>query len=101
MAKTNYFAIRLGERKYLQGIELNNKAPKDPRAPTMGTRYTHSDYKTIWSNEPKLFEPLTAANYLKIIFEEFRWEERKLDYLHIVPSEFIEMNNRLFEALNL
>lgn len=35
----------------------------------------------------KAFEPLTATNYIKCIFEEFRWKDRKPDDIKVMPVD--------------
>lgn len=62
---------------YLQGIEINEKYEKTVTAPTMGNAHVYSEYKTKWGKEKKYFEQLTAANYIKILFEEYRWKNKK------------------------
>lgn len=73
--------------KYLQGIEPNEYYSRTGTAPTMGARHTPAEYKTIWGSEIKMFEPLTATNYIKCVFEEFRWQDRKPADLKIIPVE--------------
>ena len=73
--------------KYLQGIEPNPSYSRSGTAPTMGARHTYSEYKTNWSKEPKEFEPLTAANYIRILFEEFRWGDRKPNDIKLIPIQ--------------
>lgn len=65
------------DKKYLQGIEPNEKFCRSGTAPTMGTKYSYSEFKTIWGGKPKPFEMLTVTNYLKILLEEYRWENKK------------------------
>lgn len=72
-------------RKYLQGVEPNALYSKTGKASTMGRLHTSSEYKSIWSSDPESFEPLTAANYIKIIMEEFRWDGRKENTIQIIP----------------
>ena len=86
MKKEPLYAIKRG-RKYLQGIDANKRYMKDARAPTMGVRHGYSEFKTIWGDEPKLFEKLTAANYLKTLFEEYRWGEKAPIEIKIIPME--------------
>lgn len=63
--------------KYLQGIEINERYQRDAVSPTMGVCHTFGEYKTKWGKEKKYFEQLTAANYIKILFEEYRWKNKK------------------------
>ena len=86
MNKEPLYAIKRG-RKYLQGIDANKRYMKDARAPTMGVLHGYSEFKTIWGDEPKLFEKLTAANYVKALFEEYRWGERAPMEIKIIPME--------------
>ena len=72
--------------KYLQGVRINEKRySKTATAPTMGNCHAHSEYLTDWGLEPKCFEFLTASNYIKIIMEEYRWQEKKPSDLKIIP----------------
>ena len=71
MADVRY-AIKRGNR-WLQCIEVNSNYCSSGTAPTMGTRYTFSEFKTVWGKEQVLFERLTLANYIKVLTEEYRW----------------------------
>lgn len=73
--------------KWLQGIEANANYKRGACAPTMGVRHTYAEYKTIWGDKPKYFEPLTLASYLKILFEEYRWEAKKPMDIKIIPDK--------------
>ena len=53
----------------------------------MGNKHTPAEYKSLWSTEPKAYEPLTAMNYIKIILEEFRWKDRKPQDIKLIPKE--------------
>ena len=68
---TLYYAIKCG-RKYVKGIEPNGKYTKSSAAPTMGSRYAHSDFVTVLSDEVVYIERLTAVDYLRTLMEEFR-----------------------------
>lgn len=83
-AQTLKYAIKRGG-KYLQGIEPNEHYSRTGTAPTMGARHCFHEYVTIWGDEIKTTEPLTASSYLKVLFEEYRWEERKPQKIEIVP----------------
>lgn len=84
MANSLTYAIKRNG-KYLQGITPNEHYSRSGTAPTMGARHCFHEYKSIWGSEPKTYEMLTAANYLKIIFEEFRWDEKKPSEVRIIP----------------
>lgn len=73
--------------KYLQGIEPNEHYSRTGTAPTMGARHTPAEYKTVWGFKIKAFEPLTATNYIKCIFEEFRWKDRKPADIKVMPVD--------------
>lgn len=78
-----YYAIyRNG--KYLQGIEPNENYSLG-KAPTMGNNHAFSEFNTIWGNAPMLFEPLTAASYIKVLFEEYRWNDKEAKDIKILP----------------
>ena len=79
MADIRYAVKRCN--RWLQGIEPNTNYVGSGTAPTMGTRYTYSEFKTVWGNEQVTFERLTFANYIKVLTEEYRWGELK-------PMEF-------------
>ena len=81
-----FYAIYM-DGKYLQGIEPNEHYSRTGIAPTMGARHTPAEYKTIWGESMKTFEPLTTTNYIKCIFEEFRWKNRKPAEIKIIPKE--------------
>lgn len=83
---TLYYAIKCG-RKYVKGIEPNEKYAKSSIAPTMGTRYAHSDFVTVLSNEVVYIERLTAINYLRALMEEFRWGDKKPKKIELIPNE--------------
>ena len=84
--KTNFYAIKIGD-KYMQGIEPNENYCRSGTAPTMGARYSYSEFKSILGDEIKPIEPLTITNYLKILLEEYRWNERNVDKIEIIPLE--------------
>lgn len=86
MAKQLFYTIRRSGL-YLQGIALNESAGKDQVAPTMGVRYSQSDYQTIWGKTQKKIEPLTVASYIKVILEEYRWEQIKPELITITPEK--------------
>ena len=46
----------------------------------MGNAHVYSEYKTKWGKEKKYFEQLTAANYIKILFEEYRGKNKNENY---------------------
>ena len=71
------YAIKRGN-KWLQGVKANEKYCCSATAPTMGNRYAYSEYKTMWGDDQKTFEPLTATGYIKTLLEEYRWGERML-----------------------
>lgn len=70
---------------YLKDIEANEKYSKSACAPTMGDLHAHSEFKTMWTAEPVLFERLTAVNYLKTALEEFRWGDEHPTEITLVP----------------
>lgn len=69
--------------KYLQGIKPNDNYCRSGTAPTMGARHSFCEYKTIWGNRKKYFEPLTLANYIKVIFDENRWETKDVIFFEV------------------
>lgn len=81
---TLLYSIKLGNQ-YLQGIEANEDYVHNACAPTMGRCHSYNEYKTIWGEEPKLFEKYTVCNYLQILFAEFVWKEKKLGKITVEP----------------
>ena len=81
-----YYAIKCG-RKYIKGIEPNEKYTKSATSPTMGTRYAHSDFVTVLSDEVVYIERLTAINYLRTLMEEFRWGDKKPRKIELIPKD--------------
>lgn len=76
--------------KYLSGTKANEKYTRNSVAPTMGDRHSHAEYSTIWGNEPADFERMTAANYIKVLMEEYRWGDKKPVKFTV---EVVEMKN--------
>lgn len=76
MAKTLFYVVRNEHGLYLQGIEPNENYSYTGTAPTMGNCHTPTEFKTIWGNTVKKFEPLTLSNYIKVLLEEYRWETK-------------------------
>lgn len=85
MAKCIEYCIKHG-LSYLQGIKPNENYCGSGAAPTMGARHSFCEYKTVWGEKPKYFEPLTTANYIKIIFEENRWEKTSICSFSIIQK---------------
>ena len=83
---TIYYAIRLGDQ-YIVGTEPNEKYCSSAKAPTMGARYDHSEYKTVLSCDPKYFERLTAIGYLRVLMEEFRWGDKKPEKVELITKQ--------------
>ena len=84
MAKTIFYNIKRNG-KYLQTVEANESYCASGVAPTMGVRHSWSEYKTVWGNEPKNIEPLSVTSYMRILLEEYRWEEKKPTKIEIIP----------------
>lgn len=82
--KTIYYAIKIGD-EYMQGIEPNENYCRSGTAPTMGARYSYSEFKSIWGYDIKLIESLTVASYLNVLFEEYRWNEKELEKIEVIP----------------
>ena len=81
-----YYAIKIG-RKYVKGIEPNEKYAKSSTAPTIRMRYAHSDFVTVLSDEVVYIERLTAINYLRTLMEEFRWGDKKPRKIELIPKD--------------
>lgn len=71
--------------QYLQGIKPNEHYSRTGTAPTMGARHCFHEYETLWGNDFKVTEPLTTVSYLKVLFEEFRWGEKKPMPINLIP----------------
>ena len=84
--KTIMCAIKVGD-KYMQDIKPNENYCRSGTAPTMGTRFSYSEFKSVLGDEIKPIEPLTITNYLKVLLEEYRWNERNVDEIEIIPLE--------------
>ena len=82
---TIYYTIKYGNQ-YVVGTEQNERYCSSAKAPTMGARYDHSEYKTVWSNDPVYFERMTAINHLKVLVEEFRWGDKKPSKIELIPN---------------
>lgn len=82
--QTIFYAIKIGN-KYMQSVEPNENYCRSGTAPTMSTRFSHSEFKSVWGDEIKPIEPLTVANYLKVLLEEYRWGERITNKIEIIP----------------
>ena len=78
------YAIKRGN-KWLQGVKANEKYCCSATATTMGNRYAYSEYTTMWGDEQKTFEPLTATGYIKTILEEYRWGDKIDMKFTVVP----------------
>ena len=78
------YAIKRGN-KWLQGVKANEKYCCSVTAPTMGNRYAYSEYKTMWGDDQKTFEPLTATGYIKTLLEEYRWGDKNATKFTVVP----------------
>lgn len=83
---TIYYAIKCGDQ-YVVRTEPNERYCSSAKAPTMGARYDHSEYKTILSCEPAYFEKLTAIGYLRVLMEEFRWGDKKPRKIELIQKE--------------
>ena len=84
MAKTVLYRIKRNG-KYLQTVDANERYCSSGRAPTMGAKHSWSEYKTIWGDDPRAIEPLSAISYLRTLLEEYRWEEKKPIKIEIIP----------------
>lgn len=85
MAKTIQYVIRNQNGEYLQGVEINERYSKTGTAPTMGNLHTPCEYTTLWGYNKITFEPLTLVNYIKILLEEYRWENKLAMPFAVLP----------------
>ena len=83
---TIYYTIKYGNQ-YVVGTEPNERYCSSAKAPTMGARYDHSEYKTVLSCDPSYFERLTAIGYLRVLMEEFRWGDKKPSKVELIQKE--------------
>ena len=83
--KTLKYAIKVN-KKFLQGVEPNEHYTRTGTAPTMGAKHCYHEYKTVWGEKPVWIEPLTTISYTKILFEEYRWEEKKPIEILLIPK---------------
>ena len=82
--KTIKYAIKRGN-EYLQRIEANENYSRTGTAPTMGAKHSYSEFVSVWGKELCYIEPLTVSSYLKVLFEEYRWNEKKPKEIKIIP----------------
>lgn len=47
--------------------------------------HTNCEFTVVLDDEPTLIEKLTVANYLKVLFSEFTWQEKPLGTIIIEP----------------
>ena len=71
--------------KYVKTIEANNNYTFGACSPTMGTCHSNCEFTVVIDDEPTLIEKLTVANYLKVLFSEFTWQEKPLGIITIEP----------------
>ena len=81
-----WYAVKQ-KNQYLQGIEPNEKYNPYACAPMGTNRHLFNEWSTIWGKEPKRFEHLTLANYIKVLLEEQRWGARTTAEFKIIPIE--------------
>lgn len=86
------YAIKRGG-KFLQSVEPNKHYQPNAISPTMGRCHTNAEYRTVWGKEQAAFERLTAAEYMKILMEEYRWEDKDVMDFRVIPlvNEAVKM----------
>lgn len=84
MAKTIDYVIKRADGLYLQGIEANENYSIGGRV-IQSNLHTFNEFNPVWGKEPKAIEPITAANYIKVIFEAYRWETESPKDIMIMP----------------
>ena len=84
--KTFRYAIKCNG-KYLQGIKPNDHYSRTGTAPTMGVRHSFTEFETVWGEDVCYIEPLTVSNYLKVLFEEYRWNTKNPKDIKLIPIE--------------
>ena len=85
MAKSIEYCIK-SQGLFLQGVEANENYCGTACAATMGALHSFCEYKTIWGTDKKYFEPLTLANYIKIMLEENRWETKNIKRFEVIQK---------------
>ena len=78
------YAIKRGG-KFLQDVTANEYYNPYAVSPTMGRPHAHAEYRTVWGKERTAFERLTAAEYIKILMEEYRWEDKSAMDFRVIP----------------
>lgn len=71
--------------KYIKTIEANSNYTFGACSPTMGTCHSNCEFTVVLDDEPTLIEKLTVANYLKVLFSEFTWQEKPLGIITVEP----------------
>ena len=71
--------------KYVKTIEANSNYTFGACSPTMGTCHSNCEFTVVLDDEPALIEKLTVANYLKVLFSEFTWQEKPLGTITVEP----------------
>lgn len=92
--KSIFYAIQNEYGEYLQGIDVNENYKRGAVSPTMGVCHSYCEYRTVWGNKEKFFEPITMANYVKILCEEFRWDSREMFSFAIHPQRRKSIDER-------
>lgn len=65
--------IRKGS-EYLQGFEPNETYVAQKRA-IQSTLHDASEYDSVWSENPKSYDLITARGYMQMLCEEMRWKK--------------------------
>lgn len=60
--------------RYLQRFEPNETYVAQKRA-IQSNPHDASEFKSIWSSDPKSFDLITAKGYLQTLCEEMRWSK--------------------------
>lgn len=58
--------------RYLQRFEPNETYISNKRA-IQSNLHDASEFTSVWSNNPKAFDLITAKGYLQMLCEEMRW----------------------------
>ena len=60
--------------QFLQHFDPNETYVAQKRA-VQSNLHDASEYTSVWTNEPKSFDLITAKGYLQILCEEMRWSK--------------------------
>ena len=73
--------------EYLQGFKPNDSYIAQKRA-IQSTLHDASEYDSVWSENPKSYDIITARGYMQMLCEEMRWKKIKEDEENEIVLKF-------------